>query len=220
MGNPFRRTPRFASVPGNPNLKRFLGFSGLGSAAADFRPGIPMPDGSEGSPVGPYDESGEVWGTMPGEVGAQAQVAAPPADPSQLPVNAPSPTSDNSTIQMPFGVTFAKWRNPNTFQSVPITLNTPSNVPVLSLNLLRSGLVIQNNSTATTAGDVAPTFYVGFNAQAQAGLALAILPGGGGILFDLICPRDSIYITIGASTNTGGSVVVQGSIVQGTYAPI
>jgi hypothetical protein len=95
---------------------------------------------------------------------------------------------------------------------------TPQQTPVLSLNMQRNALIIQNNSTAT-APDTAPTFYIGFNAQPQIGLNLAVAPGVG-ILLDIICPRDSVYVTIGPFVNGGGTVVVQGAIVQGTYAPI
>jgi hypothetical protein len=99
---------------------------------------------------------------------------------------------------------------------VPIIASTPINVPVLSLNDQRNGLLIQNNSTATSP-DVAATFYIGFNAQPQAGLAVAVLPNGGGVLFDIICPRDAIYVLVFG--NTGASSVVQGAVVQGTYSP-
>jgi hypothetical protein len=119
-------------------------------------------------------------------------------------------------ISLPFGISIIKWRNPTTMQSVPILGNTPNNTPVLSLNMARNALIIQNNSTATSP-DVPPTFYVGFNAQPQVGLSLAVIPLSG-ILFDIITPRDSIYVLVAGGV--GVSVVTQGVVVQGTYAPL
>jgi hypothetical protein len=220
---PSQRRPVFQAVPGRPDLKRFIGFEGdpgtiprryqglgalSGSQATDRGAGFPGPNGSPPTLV--YDER-EVWGTP----GGGGSVITTPVDPSvALP-----PASDSSAVDpglsIPFGISIIKWRNPSTFQSVPILSTTPSNVPVLSLNMARNALVIQNNSTATSP-DVAPNFYIGFNAQPQVGLSLTLAPGAG-ILFDIITPRDAIYVVISGAS---GAPVIQGVVVQGTYAPI
>jgi len=98
--------------------------------------------------------------------------------------------------------------------TVPITSNTDSTIALLTKNINRKLLVIQNGSTATTAGDVAPTFYIGFGQIATVGLSVG-LPPGVGLVLDVSCPSDAIFITVGPETNTGGSVVVQGCAVEG-----
>jgi hypothetical protein len=224
---PSQRRPVFASVPGKPHLKVFVGFEGdpgtiprkfqrstglggLGHVGERRPEGFPLSTGAPGSCFpGEYSEN-EIWGTP-----NNGPVTAP-IDPST-----PIPHEDGLTqfdpgISLPFGVSVIRWKNPTTFQSVPILASTSATVPVLSLNMDRNALLIQNNSTAT-APDVAPTFFVGFNAQPQAGLSLAVLPLSG-ILFDIITPRDSIYILIAGGS--GVSQIIQGAIVQGTYAPI
>lgn len=224
---PSQRRPVFASVPGRPDLQRFIGFegdpgtrratqkfqglSGLGGSNSTERggQGFPMPDGTSG-PGMVYDEA-SIWGTNnPG-----GQVVAP-IDPSAATIQDQGPQIFNPGISLPFGVSIIPWRNPTTFQSVPILASTPINVPVLSLNMRRNALTIQNNSTATSP-DIPPTFWIGFNAQPQVGLALGLAPGAG-ILFDIITPRDAIYVLVAGGV--GASVVVQGVVVQGTYAPL
>lgn len=233
---PSQRRPIFQEVPGQPHLKRFVGFEGDPGTKAPPRPVMQIPRrftglgglggsnsterGGTGFPTllgtpGPgmvYDES-EIWGTN----GPGGSVMTPPVDPSYaIPLPPPGPEQMDTGLSIPFGISIVKWRNPTTFQSVPILPTTPGNVPVLGLNMQRNALVIQNNSTAT-APDVAPNFYLGFNAQPQVGLALTLAPGAG-ILFDIITPRDSIYVVIAGGA--GASQIVQGAVVQGTYAPI
>lgn len=212
-----QRRAVFAPVPGRPGVKRFIGFegdpgtrglSGLSGRTAD-RDGADFParDGTPGPMV--YDES-SVWGASVGTtVGA-------PIDPSTAIAPIPGPAVFDPGISIPFGISIIKWKNPTTFQSVPILSSTPANVPVLSLNMNRNALLIQNNSTAT-APDIAPTFFIGFNAQPQQGFAVAIAPLAG-LLFDIITPRDSIYVLIAGGA--GASQVIQGVVVQGTYAPL
>jgi hypothetical protein len=229
---PSQRRPVFTSVPGRPDLQRFIGFEGdpgtvrrrkpnpvprvfkgLGSLSgsnASDRGGydIPSPDGTPG-PGMIYNES-EVWGTS----GSSATVLSPPD--GGIVATTPDNSQVDCGLSIPFGISIVPWRNPTTFQSVPIISSTPVNTPVLSLNMARNALTIQNNSSATSP-DVAPNFYIGFNAQPQAGLSLTLAPGAG-ILFDIICPRDAIYVLIAGGT--GASQVIQGVVVQGTYAPI
>ena len=192
-------------------------FAGLGGPAA--RSGatdgaFPLPDGSPGSLVWPYDERAPTFGQD-----GPAGVGMPPIlNTPAMPI--PAPPVDTGTtadgLSLPYGASTVPWQNPTTVQGVPIVAATPANIPVLSLNLKRNLLLIQNNSTATGAGNTAPTFYVSFNSQAQVGLSLALLPGGG-VLYDIICPRDSVYITIAGGV---GVFVVAGVVQQGTYAPL
>jgi hypothetical protein len=223
---PSQRRPVFASIPGQPGLKRFVGFegdpgtesvrptnrTGLGSlGTSDRRTWVPKPDGTPGNPfTGDYDER-SIWGTNdPG-----GQVVAP-IDPSTAVAPTPGPQVFDPGISIPFGISIIKWRNPTTMQSVPILASTSIIQPVLSLNMARNSLLIQNNSTATSP-DVAPTFWIGFNAQPQVGFSLSLAPGAG-LLFDVITPRDSIYVLPAGAV--GASAVTQGVIVQGTYAPL
>lgn len=233
---PSERRPVFAEVPGQPQLKRFIGFEGdpgtenrapshrrqgppnrqrftgfgaLSGRTADRDGGdFPAADGSPGGMN--YDER-YVWGTN-----NPAGTVVPPTDPSTAISSPPGPQEFDPGLSIPFGVSVIKWRNPTTMQSVPILPSTPSNVPVLSLNMSRNALVIQNNSTATSP-DIAPNFYIGFNAQPQAGLALTLAPLAG-LLFDIITPRDAIYVLIAGGS--GLSQIIQGVVVQGTYAPL
>lgn len=228
---PSHRRAVYAEVPGQPHLKRFIGFEGdpgitrrpapqnrarfaglgsLGGRTAD-RDGadFPAPDGSPGGMN--YDERHGVWGTD-----NPAGTVTAPQDPN-IAIAAPQgPQEIDTGLSIPFGVSVIKWRNPTTMQSVPIVSGTPSNTPVLSLNMSRNALVIQNNSTATSP-DIAPNFYIGFNAQPQQGLALTIAPLAG-ILFDIITPRDAIYVLIAGGS--GLTQIIQGVVVQGTYAPL
>jgi hypothetical protein len=236
---PSQRRPVFAAVPGRPGMKRFIGFEGdpgtvmpvaqsvrpqlkrgtqvrgggpLGAlGVADRRNDFPMSDGSAGTVFTDVYNEKFIWGTD----NSAGQVVAP-IDPSTGIVPEQGPQVFDPGISLPFGVSIIPWRNPTTMQSVPINANTQTLTPVLSLNMYRNSLIVQNNSTAT-APDVAPTFYIGFNAQPQVGLSLALAPGAG-LLFDIITPRDSIYVQVAGGV--GASVVVQGVVVQGTYAPI
>lgn len=220
---PSHRRPMFQSIPGQPHLKRFIGFEGdpvprkfeglgaLGKATRDRADGFPSVLGTPGVPLSPNYDERQIWGTSD----ANGQVVAP-IDPLTPIAPASGPSVIDPGISIPFGVSIIRWKNPTTMQSVPILASTPSNQPVLSLNMSRNALIIQNASTATSP-DVAPTFWIGFNAQPQQGFSLSVVPGGG-ILFDIITPRDSVYVLIAGGV--GVSVVTQGVVVQGTYAPL
>jgi hypothetical protein len=177
---------------------------------------IPLPDGSEGSAVWPYDEYGRPWGAgasgwNPPPIGTQggAGAAAAAGQSGFMPTTVPFGAIDPAA-----GV---QWRNPTTAAIVPILASTPSNQPVLSLNYQRNLLIVQNNSTATSP-DTTPIFYINFNAQvASAGLGIA-LAAGIGIVFDIICPRDSVYLLqVGGG---GATLIVAGVVLQGTYSPV
>lgn len=184
-----------------------------------YRPGFgdlpgnfPMPDGSPGNPVYPYNES-EMWGTEGGAgttLTAPPAVGAPPAQATTPYVNVSSPNAESDR----------PWYNPTTYATIPINPAADGTVAVLSLNYQRNSLIIQNNSSATAVGDVAPTLYIGFNAQPQVGQALALAPALGFYWSASDCPpRDTIYVLFGPFLNGGASVVIAGCVVQGTYAP-
>lgn len=202
---PKRRRPS----PGAPPFRFFnvqpgrIGPPGLpGLPGPKPRPGLgdyPLVDGAPGNFVWPYDETG-VWGAGGPPGGG---LTPQPTDPN-LPASAPSPSN-------------GPWSNPDTFATVGITAATSTSVPVLTGNALRRALIIQNNSTAVFP-DTTPVMYVGFNSVALVGVSLG-LAAGLGILFDVRCPRDSIYITFGPFTDGGATTVVQGAVVQAIYSP-
>jgi hypothetical protein len=207
---PFGRVFR---VPGGVRPPARTGLGGSSKRSPEW----PLPDGSP-SEWWPYDEYGKPWGPAeagfaPPPIGTQgapgAAVATPAGQVGFRPTTVPYGAVDpNAGIQ---------WRNPTTAAIVPILASTPANQPVLSLNYQRNLLIVQNNSTATSP-DTTPIFYINFNAQvASAGLGIA-LAAGIGIVFDIICPRDSVYLLqVGGG---GASLVVAGVVVQGTYSPI
>lgn len=169
--------------------------------------------GAQGALIAPYTET-DIFNPPPGGTG----------DPGTTTSTSTAPTSDPSQTgylptSVPYGQSDRSWTNPTTFATVPINSSTNISVPVLSQNFQRNALIVQNGSTATAVGDVAPTLYVNFNAQPQVGYALA-LPPGVGVAWDIITPRDSVYVAFGPFVNTGGSVVIAGCVVQGTYSPI
>jgi hypothetical protein len=201
-------------------LKPFRGLSGnTHRNAEDY--GVSRA-GTPGNPVDPYTEQPPTWGT--GAAG-MSPVEMPP-----LIGGGPAPQGGAGLLTAPFGTLLGPdgkpilWKNPTSVASFPIQASTAVNpppispTPVLSLNYARNLLVIQNNSVAPTAGDVAPTLYIGFNAQPLIGFSIGLAPGVG-ITFDIICPRDSVFVAWGTFSNAGASVVIQGVVMQGTYSP-
>jgi hypothetical protein len=172
---------------------------------------VPASTGAAGPLIPLYDEAavynppGINSGSASGSVAASTANTANPSTTGYLPASGPYGESDRP------------WSNPTTFATVPINASTNTQVPVLTQNYQRNALIIQNGSLATSP-DVAPTLYVNFNAQPQVGSALA-LPPGVGVAFDIITPRDSIYIAFGPFINTGSSVMIQGAVIAGTYSP-
>jgi len=99
-----------------------------------------------------------------------------------------------------------------------ITAATPNDKAILTANPNRRLLIIQNASTATAAGDEAPTFFVAFGQNAQQFGSL-FLPPGVGIVLDYACPIDSVYVAIGPFSNGGDSVVISGAVIEGVRPP-
>lgn len=207
-------------VPGlhprlQPRVYRRRGFG-------DYPPPLINPDGSPGNPLYPYDENG-LWGDGSTGGAVPATVSTPPA------VGTPLPTLDQvqqQSVSVPFGESARDWVNPMTYATVPllgnltVTTGQTQNLPLLSLNLKRNSLIIQNQSSATAAGDVAPTLYIGFNVQAVVGQSLALPPGLGFFWGASDCPpRDSIFVALGPFSNGGGTVTIAGCVIQGTYVP-
>lgn len=129
--------------------------------------------------------------------------------------------NDNPAAWVNADGSIGAWTNPCTTRTIPIAEDSGGVLALLTMNPSRTMLTIQNNSLIVTAGDEAPTFYVSFGQLAQMGQGLG-LPPGVGLVYDTErgCPRDSVYLTIGPSVNTHGTVIVQGAIVEGAYAPV
>lgn len=185
----------------------------------------PNASGAAGPLMDPYNEQG-IWNPPATNNGGSDGGFVPPGTPLPndsdgtgiTPAATPSPAQQGRLpISSPYGESDRTWTNPTTFATIPINQHTNITVPVVSQNYQRNALLIQNLSTATLP-DTAPTLYIGFNAQPQIGSALGLLPGQG-IAFDIITPRDSIFVGFGPFVDTGGSTIVQGSVVVGTYSP-
>ena len=191
-----------------------LGSVRLHQNAADF----PTGTGGPGSEVYPYEEIGRPWGANVPPGGSVADTTVLGAQDTSLTVPDVS-QGGYMPVPAPFGNVDPRsplrWTNPTTFSTVPVNASTNVQAPVLSLNYQRNALIVQNNSTATSP-DVAATFYVGFNAQPAVGFGLT-LAAGVGVSFDIICPRDSVYVLFAG--NTGATSVVAGIVIQGTFAP-
>lgn len=199
------KTGRLMTRPAYARTSARRGLSGLGGSD-DY----PSGTGAPGNNVYPYDES-MVWGN-----GGPPGIVAP-ASPNAPTVAPVAPAGGYQPISTPYGQSDRLWKNPTSFATVPINADTDITHPVLSLNFQRNALIIQNGSTAT-APDVAPTLYVGFNAQPGVGISLG-LPPGVGVAWDIITPRDSIFILFGPDINTGSTVVIAGAVIQGVYSP-
>jgi hypothetical protein len=126
--------------------------------------------------------------------------------------------SDAIALQAPFGDGNSGWQNPCDAHSVPISANSGGVLAILTQNPKRNFLLLQNNSTATNAGDTAPDFYFGFGQVPQIGQGLKLSPGQG-VAFDMVVPRNAIYLTQGPISNGFGSVLAMGVVVEGALAP-
>jgi hypothetical protein len=102
--------------------------------------------------------------------------------------------------------------NNNRSATIPITSTTASNLALVALNQKRISILMQNNSTAISP-DVAPYFWFNFGAIAVAGFGIGLAPGVG-IVLDQNVQADALYVTIGTYTNTGGTVVIQGAVLE------
>lgn len=105
------------------------------------------------------------------------------------------------------------YQNPNRSATIPIGPNTRTGIALVAINPKRVSILMQNNSVATVSGDVPPTMYFNFGAQAQVGIGIGLAPGVG-LVLDNNVQADSLYVTIGPSVNTGASVVVQGAVLE------
>lgn len=174
---------------------------------------VPGPNGSPGSPFWPYSES-TMWGD-----GSQGG-ASPPQAP--LPVGTPpTPLTEEQqqSQSTPFGQSARDWTNPCTYAGLPIVSGVGVVQGILTANYKRNSLIIQNNSTATSP-DVAPTLYIGFNNEPGLNNGAMALPPGLGFYWGASdCPpRDNINVVF-LGGNGGASVIIAGSVIQGTYIP-
>jgi hypothetical protein len=104
------------------------------------------------------------------------------------------------------------YQNDNRSATIPIGPNTKPYIALVSQNRKRTSILMQNNS-AQSGTDVAPTMYFNFGAQAVVGIGIGLAPGVG-LVLDNHVQADSLYVTFGPSVNTGGSVVVQGAVLE------
>lgn len=104
------------------------------------------------------------------------------------------------------------YQNPNRSATIPIGPQTKPNIALVAINPKRVSILMQNNSAAVSP-DVAPIMYFNFGAQAQVGIGIGLAPGVG-LVLDNNVQADSLYVTIGPSVNTGGTVVVQGAVLE------
>ena len=101
--------------------------------------------------------------------------------------------------------------------SIPLSSAVPTTTPLLLADNFRNLLLIQNNSNATAAGDVAPTLYIGIDGPVKVSTfqyAFALAPGIG-IVLDTRVLNNAIYAAYGSYTNTGGTVTVGGILTYG-----
>lgn len=188
--------------------QHFGGFAGVGN-------NMPTGNGNPGDPLWMYSENLQL--DPPGGGPGQQTLSLPPPVGQPPPALTPQQRSMPST---PFGQSERDWINPTTYSTIPLNASATTAFPVLQLNYKRNSLIIQNTSTAPTSPDVAPTLYIGFNAEPQVLGSLALPPGLGFYWSAADCPpRDAIYVAFGGSSNTMGSVVISGCVVQGTYIP-
>jgi hypothetical protein len=104
------------------------------------------------------------------------------------------------------------YQNKNRSATIPIGPNTKSFLALVGLNVKRSSILMQNNSTAS-GSDVAPTMYFNFGALAQVGIGIGLAPGVG-LVLDQNVQADALYVTFGPSVNTGATVVIQGAVLE------
>jgi hypothetical protein len=104
------------------------------------------------------------------------------------------------------------FQNKNHSMTIPIGPGTKSTQALVTQNLKRVSILMQNNSTAVSP-DAAPTMYFNFGAQAQVGIGIGLAPGVG-LVLDQHVQCDSLYVTFGPQVNTGATVVVQGAVLE------
>jgi hypothetical protein len=107
---------------------------------------------------------------------------------------------------------------------IPIPANINGNTPLLLEDNTRSLLIIQNNSSVSVAGDVAPNLLISLDGPVHflvSGLgvnyainALVLVPGEG-LLMDTRVLGNALYFAWGPATNTGGSVITYGICIPG-----
>src|SRR5271165_1527898 len=146
--------------PGQHNLAVMVRnrLGGFGS-----EPNYPGPNGNPGSGIWPYSESSEWNGSGSIVQGGTVPQSFQPPDVGLAPTGLDATQLQSQSI--PYGESARDWTNPTSYATVPILGSTAAplgqifNLPILSLNMKRNSLIIQNQSSATVAGDIAPTLY-------------------------------------------------------------
>lgn len=111
--------------------------------------------------------------------------------------------------------------------AVVIPGNINVNVPLLLEDNFRNLLILQNNSAATTAGDVPPNLFISLDGPVQfvtiasvagpvsyAYNALTLVPGEG-LLLDTRILGNALFFAWGVASNAGGSVGIFGMCIYG-----
>jgi len=106
------------------------------------------------------------------------------------------PTGPNTAGDRPYS-------NPTTATQLP--LSSGSSGAILATNPNRTLLIVQNTSGSTGA-----TFWVAFGEPATPGRCIGLAPGQS-MTLDVICPRDSVNISVSGSTGSDTGVIVEGS---------
>jgi hypothetical protein len=100
---------------------------------------------------------------------------------------------------------------------IALTPGTPTSQPIVIADNYRNLLIIQNNSTATAAGDVAPNLYINVDGPVNvaAGAFALLFPPGFGIFMDERILSNALYVAFAGAVNTGNSVVTAGVLTYG-----
>jgi hypothetical protein len=111
--------------------------------------------------------------------------------------------------------------------AIYLPFNVSTSLPVLLTDNYRNLLIVQNNSTANVAGDVAANLFIGLDGPVTtqvlvfAGFTTLFpingisLQPGESLLMDERILNNAIYVAWGNSINTGGSVALGGVIIYG-----
>jgi hypothetical protein len=125
-------------------------------------------------------------------------------------------TDDAGNPVVPGGVLTSALSDTTEGQTVGIPASVSTAVAIMAANVNRGYLLIENNSSATATGDIAPTLYFAYDGPVPLPLILAkAIPPQSGLVLDRRVPANAIYVAWGPSVNTGGSVVQGGVIEQG-----
>lgn len=136
--------------------------------------------------------------------------------------SSPPPPTSVPVVATPSPQGPIAWSNPCSGYGIPFGQFATL---LLQKNPKRVLLILQNLSTQTVAGDIAPVLYFQFGRPAIVGQSQALFAGtngapGGAIVLDYSVPRDTLYVLFAPVTaNAGNSVVVAGAVTEGAHSP-